>query len=334
MSGKIIYTRPGDENFHLFQSLLTDLYPADSIRHKQGDPVNDEFLHTCLVYTLNDKPVARLALYFNPSLSSNGTPAACIGNYESVDSKEISKILLDYAEDIAKRNAYRYILGPMNGSTWDNYRFSLHNNYSNFFLEPYHHIYYNDHFTTSGYTAIAQYFTMRDRTLHHERPAVQQREKELRESGVVFRNIDLDDYSQELDRMHEFSMKAFRSNFLFTPISLDTFKAKYLPLKNYIKPEHVIIAQQGDQIAGLAFCIDDHYSKDPVLILKTVARDSNKAYSGLGNVLGSIVTRYAKENGYKAVLHAFMMETNFSRELSEEYSGEHYKQYLLYSKEL
>ena len=331
----IIHTKPGDDNFHLFQSAASELYSPDSIRHKQSDGINNEFLHTCLVHIENNKPAARLALYFNPSLHYNGTPAACIGNYECIDNAEASKAIISHAESIAKQNAYSMILGPMNGSTWDSYRFSLHNDHNNFFLEPYHHAYYNDQFVSAGYKHLAKYITMRDATMSHEMPDVQRREKELREEGVVFRTIDLENYDDELVRMHEFSMKAFRNNFLFTPLSLDTFKSKYLPLKKFIKPEHAIIAQQGDHTVGLIFCIDDHYSKEPVLIIKTLARDNNKAYTGLGNVLGNMMTQYAKENNYTAVLHAFMLETNVSHDHSKTFfSAENYKQYALYSKKL
>lgn len=334
MSKNIIHTKPGDSSFHLFRSLEKELYPAGSIRQKQSDGINHEFLHTCLVYLENDKPMARLALYFNPSLRYNDTLAACIGNYESVDDSDIPKELITCAEGIAKRNACRYVIGPMNGSTWDSYRFSMHNDHPNFFLEPYHHLYYNENFISAGYKPVAVYYSMLDRTMDDEKAEVKKREKELIEMGVTFRSIDLDNYEGELDRMHEFSMKAFRNNFLFTPLSLETFRNKYLPLKNFITPGHVLIAQQGEQTVGLAFCIDDHYSKEPVLIFKTLARDNNKAYSGLGNVLGNMMTRYAKENGYKAVIHAFMLGTNASRDLSKQYSGEYYKHYQLYGKEL
>lgn len=334
MSDKILHTMPGDASFGLFRDVLAEVYPQSGTKPQYHDGMNKDFLHTCLVYIKENKPVGRLALYFNPFMRFKEEKAACIGNYECIDDPEIAKALISHAEEISKQNSFRHILGPINGSTWDSYRFSEHNEHSNFFLEPYHHIYYNEHFVSSGLSPAARYSTMRDTSLDHDMQGVKQREKELRDSGVTFRNIDPANYSAELDQMHEFCMRAFSNNFLFTPVSLETFKSKYLPLQPFIKAGNVTIAEHEGRTVGLAFCVDDLYSAEPVLILKTVARDMDPLYKGLGNVLTNTVTRYAKQNNYKSVLHAFMLETNTSLAISKAYSGKHYKQYLLYSKRL
>lgn len=334
MKRTIIQTRPGEKDFHLFEELPASVYPGESIRLKQSDNINKEFLHSCYVMTEDSKPVARLALYFNPSLSYNSRSAACIGNYECIDDASAAAELIHHAEETAKKNAFSYIIGPMNGSTWDNYRFSTHNDHPNFFLEPYHNLYYNTHFTSSGYKPVANYISLIDRTMNYDFPAVHAREQELRDMGVKFRNIDLDDYAGDLKKIHAFSMEAFRNNFLFSPLRHETFAGKYLPLQRFIRPEQVIIAEHEGNMAGLVFCVNDLYSEEPVLILKTIARSKSRTYSGLGNVMGNMITRYAKENGYKAVIHAFIFDANISHTLSKEYSGESYKHYLLYGKEL
>ena len=74
-----------------------------------------------------------------------------------VEDDHISNFFLDHIIKEAKKLNYGFLIGPMNGSTWDNYRFSLHNNFNNFLLEPYHPVYYNQQFLSAGFKPIAHY---------------------------------------------------------------------------------------------------------------------------------------------------------------------------------
>ncbi|HET6989892.1 MAG TPA: hypothetical protein VFJ43_01155, partial [Bacteroidia bacterium] len=137
MNHAIIHTKPGAADFHLFENFPKEIYPSDSIRFKLPESINGEYLHSCYMITVDGKPQARVALYNNPYLKYQGKKSFCIGNFESVDNAEISDRLLNHVSAEAKKLGAEFLIGPMNGSTWDNYRFSVHNNHSNFFLEPY-----------------------------------------------------------------------------------------------------------------------------------------------------------------------------------------------------
>ena len=73
---------------------------------------------TCLLLLNEDKISGRLALYENKDLVYNSTPSITIGNYECIDDNEASAILLESAFDLARQKGYKYVIGPMNGSTW------------------------------------------------------------------------------------------------------------------------------------------------------------------------------------------------------------------------
>jgi hypothetical protein len=282
----------------------------------------------------NEKPVGRIAVYFNPALYYNGKISACAGNYECIDDISASAQLLAHVEEVARKNSYQYLIGPMNGSTWDNYRFSKHYSNKLFLSETYHHLYYNDHFSSSGFRTVSKYISRIDRMMTYTSAELETRGKELIEQGVTFRNIKLNDYETELKKIYEFSLRAFSNNFLYTPVSERAFIAKYMQVMPIIDPEFVIIAEDEGSIAGLVFCFPDLYSEEKHLILKTVARSISPVYKGLGNILSSKVTGMAKEKGFEAVIHAFMIEDNFSAKLSGEYSREPYSEYMLYGKEI
>ncbi len=333
---QIIQTLPGDENFHLFESIPKLLYPANSIRLLQPDSINHEFLSDCFVLLTNGTPQARAALYNNPQLSYKGLQSACIGNYECTDNNQAAEQLLNFVFSKAKNNGAQFITGPMNGSTWDNYRFSTHHDFANFLLEPYHHLYYNKQFSDAGFRRIAEYTSSLETELESNHPDVLKRETELLNEGVIIRNIDMSDYEGELKKLYPVISSSFKSNFLYTPIKWETFLKKYLEAAKIINPEYVLIAEntQGE-IIGFLFAYDDLFSKsEKRLVVKTLARNEARQWSGLGQVLANRVVNTAKTKGYQSLVHAFIIEQGTSRGASEKFHGKVYKNYVLYGREL
>lgn len=336
MKQAIFHTKPGDDNFHLFESLPYEIYTVDNLRARLPENINNEFLESCYVLCVNGKPKARAALYTNPHLRYQDKKSFCIGNYESVEDISISNDLLQHIASRAKELGAEYIIGPMNGSTWDNYRFSSHHNHANFFLEPYHHLYYNRFFVDSGFMPIANYFSSRDKQLRFDIPEIVERGKQLHESGMRMRNINLEDFRSELQKMFEFNELAFQKNFLYTPVSWETFYKKYSESVKIINPEFVIIAEdEGKKIAGFFFCVDDLFNRnEKSLVIKSIARHPDKKWKGLGHVIGNEIIKRASKNGYQSIVHAFLSEQGTSVKISQNYLGEIYKNYTLYGKEI
>jgi L-amino acid N-acyltransferase YncA len=336
MKHVIIPMQPGDANFHLFENLPYEIYTVDNLRLRLPENINLEFLESCYVLCVDGKPKARAALYMNPHLRYQGKKSFCVGNYESVEDVSISNALLDHISSRAKQLGAAYLIGPMNGSTWDNYRFSTQHNNPNFFLEPYHHLYYNDLFRNSGFESIARYFSSLDKQMRFDRPEIMEREKQLRATGMTMRSIDLKNFRNELRKMFEFNALAFQTNFLYTPISWETFHKKYSESAKIINPDFVIIAEDEEKnIIGFFFCVDDLFNRDEKsLVIKSIARHPDKKWQGLGHVIGNEIIKRANQNGYKSVVHAFLSEQGTSVKISQNYLGEVYKNYTLYGKEI
>jgi hypothetical protein len=130
--------------------------------------LNSEYLRSCIVVVNDGLPVGRLAVYENPNLTSNDQQVACIGNYECENNPETAKLLFRKAFEEISSLGVKTIIGPMSGSTWDNYRFSNHNNEPNFLLEPYHHVYYNEQFLENGFQPLSGRFIATIRKLSGE----------------------------------------------------------------------------------------------------------------------------------------------------------------------
>jgi L-amino acid N-acyltransferase YncA len=333
---RVIRINPKDKLFEDFKNLPSKIYPADSIRLRQSEGMNESFLlHIYMLYEDNELK-GRLALYKNPDLEYQSKESFCIGNYECVDEKDCARRLLSAALEDAKSAGAEFVIGPMNGSTWDNYRFSAHNELPNFLLEPYHHIYYNTQWQENGFQVISKYVSNYESEVICDHPTVLQREKELLDDGLIIRNVNLDQYEEELEKLYPFVMLSFQTNFLYTPVSWEHFKEKYTEAKPIIVPENLLMAEDSEgNMVGFVFVYDDLYNrKEKSLVVKTIGRHPDKKWSGLGQVLANRAVQRAKHLGYQSLVHAFIFEKGTSVNLSSMFKGNSSKNYILYGKEI
>ncbi|MFI5150028.1 MAG: hypothetical protein ACHQRM_09870 [Bacteroidia bacterium] len=333
---EIIRTKPREENFHLWEDVSTSIFPAGSPGYGQKESIPLHLLHTCLVLVKDKKPLARLALYNNPALYYNTRQAACVGNYACTDNHQAAQAILHAAREDAQKLGSSFLIGPMNGSTWNNYRFSLQNDHPNFLLEPWNPLYYNQQFEEAGYKSIARYSSSLDRSIVCDRPEVIHQDAALARAGVRIRSIRMNVYESELKKLYPFLLKAFQSNFLYTPIAWESFLAKYREAAPLINPDYVLMAEDAqDKLIGFIFCYDDKLNtREKSLVVKTIARDNSSAWKGLGQVIANRVIRLIKERGYKSIVHAFMIEGATSTEASRAFNGTTYKQYALYGMDI
>ncbi|TLV02917.1 hypothetical protein [Dyadobacter luticola] len=330
---QIFKTKPGETDFHLFEKLPESIYQESELALKKSEKIPVDFLEGCYYLTDREKVVARASLYFNPFLKYHDAPACTVGTYECAENATYAITLLDHLKEQAKTLDASYLIGPMNGSTWENYRFSTDRNNPPYFLEPFHHLYYNDQFQDAGFEVIARYYTNIDSNLElNEDAALTARQQELFDEGVVIRPIDLQHFEDEIGRIYAFNEIAFKTNFLYTPISQKAFLDKYLPTKNLINPALTLLAEdENGTLIGYYFCIQDFLNTtEKSLIVKTLARHPDPNWKGLGHVIGNIVYGEAMKLGFTSALHPFIYQQGTSMALSKNFSGVNYKNYALY----
>jgi len=334
---KITATKPGRKNFELFNKLIKDLYPSDSLRFISGNEPETNNLLFCYVLTVNNVPKARYALYNNPDLFYKGKKVICIGSYECVEDDNISKEILNHAYSKAKKLGAEIIIGPMEGSTWANYRFSLSNDIPNFFTEPFHHIYYNKQFTNIGFKLIEKYFSNSIKDLPYDDDFINIIGKKLKDKGLIVRNLDVTDLKNELYNIGAFTIEAFKKNLLYTPLKPEEFVAKYYKLKEYLVPELIFIAEDFNKVIhGIYFGIPDYFdSESKTVIIKSIARKFDTPYKK--DIINLLMHKFRKQiniSGFENEIHAFMHFNNSSRTVSERYEGKPFKTYGLYGLEI
>lgn len=336
MSFSVKIYEPGEDVTALVTALRADLYPADGQKHQPAWHLNQP--HHCRTLLLFDdgKPVGMVACYLNPGILYQEHVPLLVGYFTCIQDRAGAEKLFDAIETVARERGCRYVIGPMNGSTWDAHRLMLNPEPALFFTETSNPRYYNDLFVQNGYGIISRYASHITQNLVYDTPALLDLKKQATEAGYVIRPMRKEAFQDELRRIYPLCMAAFQRNFLYAPISEAEFVARYLSLAVILDPTFALVAEDATGLpVGFMLCLTDLLQPDgSQLIIKTVARHPALAPKGIMAVLGNEIYRRAAERGFSTIIHAFMHETNRSNRLSGWFGGEAYRTYGLYGKDI
>ncbi len=256
-----------------------------------------------------------------------------IGHF-AAKSKEAGLFLIKYINKRAKEYGLEYLIGPLDGNTWQQYRFMVEDNKNSFFLEPYNPLLWPEIFTESGYKVIGEYYSLKI-SEPEKKFRVSERIKKIKfYSDLEIKKADKENFDKCINEIYDISVKAFRNNFLYSEISREDFLSLYLKIKDIIDFDFVYIVYKGNKPAGFAFGIPDYNermykNKIETVILKTLAVNPEYQNFGLGTVLLEKFHKTAVDKGYKNIIHALIHQNNMSGKISGKY-GEIMRKYHLY----
>jgi hypothetical protein len=241
--------------------------------------------------------------------------------------------LLEAAEAALRKEGCGVAIGPMDGNTWNSYRFVTAGADSRppFLMEPSNPPEWPLYFESAGWSPLARYVSSVAPLAGSARPGDADRAcARLGRAGVRIRPLRTDDYTGELRRLFPACLRSFASNFLYTPVDEETFLSIYGPAAPLVDPDLVLIAERGGEVAGFVFCLRDGDS----LVVKTLARLPDPGFGGLGSVLLGQVHDAAGRRGMREAIHALKHAENPSRQTSARHGGQVFREYTLYHKPL
>lgn len=308
-------------------------FPGETPLRTQPD--GDEHL-----LTLRDgDPQARCSLWWHGLPALGDRRLGCVGHF-AARSKTAASELLDRACRKLVQQGCTLAVGPMDGNTWRRYRFLTdRRDEPAFFLEPDNPDDWPAYFRDAGFEPLAHYTSALDLNLHQLDPRAEDIAGRMRSLDVCIRNMDPERFDDEVNRIFEVSQVSFRKAFLYSPIDREQCRTLYEPLKQFIRPELVLIAEQRDTPIGFVFSLPDWLQAQrgaviDTVIVKTIAILPQPEYSGLGALLLSQCRSRIAELGYARAIHALMHDTNVgSRRLSDRY-GQTMRGYTLFARPL
>ncbi len=282
--------------------------------------------------------VGRCSLWWRHAPPLGDERLGLIGHYAVADADAAAQLLQLACADLVRHGCTRAV-GPMDGNTWQRYRFLTERGPEPvFFLEPDNPDDWPGHFTAQGFTPLAEYYSALNTDLTHQDPRMPEIAGRLEGQGVTLRPLQFDRFEDELRRVYALSLLSFRQNFLYTPIGEDDFVAQYRGIRPYVRPELVLIAERMGEPIGYVFAIPDLLQAKrgqaiDTVIVKTLAVHPDHGGAGLGGLLVARCQEAAARLGYTRAIHALMHEANKSRRISS-HTARVMRRYTLYSRPL
>jgi predicted N-acetyltransferase YhbS len=282
-------------------------------------------------------PGARCSIWWERTPQLPNEKIGLIGHYEAREDESPGAVLAAACAELKSRGCTMAV-GPMDGSTWNRYRWVTEfGDEPQFFLEPWNSANYPAQWENSGFGPLATYCSALNTNLGFDDPKNETVRRRIGEAGISIRQINPDNFEAELRRIFEISVVSFRKNYLYAPIDKEHFLAQYAKVRSILQREIVLIAEQGTRPVGFLFAVPDmlaRASKGPqTLLLKTLAVLPDRAQAGLGGLLVSECQQAAWKLGFTRSIFALMHDSNASRSISSRY-GKIMRRYTLYSKRL
>jgi hypothetical protein len=264
---------------------------------------------------------------------------AIAGHFETADVEAGVRILRRAQELTAAAGGAR-LVGPMNGSTWADYRLALRAGPGEpaaepaFSGEPRNPVSYHYSFLYARFTIAARYES-RIADLPVRRPRAAELARRMERLGITARPLDPERFEEEVRALFDLSEAAFAGNPYYRRAPFPRVLERYAGMRALLDPELARLAHdRAGRLVGFVLAFPDLLTardgRPARLVLKTLATTPTARALGAGAYLADQVHELACRRGYEAVIHALMHETNESMRLSRRYRSRPFRRYALY----
>lgn len=280
---------------------------------------------------------------------SNYPEQGFIGWYECSENEQVHEALLEDAFSWLKNKGCKTVVGPINGNTWNNYRFNMTADYPIYPGQPYQPMYYPTFWKNSGFEPVLNYVT----EVPPKSAMQPMSEAELTAilASYQFKALSLtpEIAAKYFEKLHAFYHLCFANNPLFHPISLKEYQLINDRTAAVLSPPHsFLVLDANDEVAGIFLSFIDYYYlnykdtpgvpaeyKTHKLVIKTLAVHPDYRNKQLGTLMINYIHNVAYKTGYEQVIHASMYVDNISaKKGKEKFQTEILRTYSLLQKEL
>lgn len=279
--------------------------------------------------------VAACCVYYNPHISFQDSRTLLIGHFSCIEDVEVFESLMSACYHYAQDAGCKYLLGPINGSTWEDYRFAVEGTAPRFFTEPEQSKYYPRLWAEAGFEQVAGYYSS-EALLSNIPDQWAAYEAALSGAGITVSDATGIDWRQTVEALYPLCSTAFSHAPFYSPVSADHFIEKYTAIQKVWRPELILIARNAaGQPLAFILALPNHLDgSGESCILKTIARLPDADVDGLIPYMGYRLYAVAKSLGYTRIIHAFMHEDNRSLLRSGQAGGAIIRRYALFAKKV
>ena len=282
-------------------------------------------------------------LYWETCEGLTGLPGrtGIVGHYRA-QAADAGIMLLQEAQQLCVAEGAVRVIGPMDGSTWQSYRFVLSEGHSPsvpgsapFPLEPWNPAEYVAHFEAAGFRPVSYYQSRVATAAWTPRKGSAELAARVARAGITVRPLDLPRLEETLREAWPICRDAFSSAPFYRAVGFERFREVHWALVSSLPEEFILLARSAESRL-LAFVLaypDVTSNETPAtsrIILKTLAVAPDCGVWGVGTHLADEIHRLAYERGYSGVVHALMNEGNDSMRISERFGSVPFRRYALF----
>lgn len=206
------------------------------------------------------KPVGRIAACMNRDyIEFHGENVGSFGFYESIEDEAVARALYDTATEWVKARGAGKILGPFNFSSNHEIGFLA----DGFGIPPmvmmtYNPPYYLALAEACGFTKAKDVLAFR--IINEPDPRIRKiAERVKKRANVTIRDLNMDDFEAEIERVREIYNQAWSKNWGFVPLREDEFAHIARDMKLILDPHLAYIAEVEGRPVGFALSLPNIY---------------------------------------------------------------------------
>ena len=275
----------------------------------------------------------------------NGRKTSYIGNVNIYEKyrKDEEQLFNKVFEEL-KKEGIETIIGPLNGTTWNTYRYVTEKgSRKQFLLEPWNEDYSVSLFEKLDFKHLAGYIsTVMEGMNSDGRKNLNKKIEKLKKfdyyEDIRVESAENKDLLTVLNKVYDLTVEAFKNNFLYSELEREIFLKMYLSYEDKIIKKFFKMLYLRDELIGYVFGIPDYTElgykgKIDTIILKTIAVSPEYNGKGMGYILINSLVEEAEKEEYENVIYALMHESNVSKNIGL-LLGNVLRRYTLFIKEL
>jgi len=279
------------------------------------------------------RPLAHLSAIMDRRLPEN---IGLFGHFECVDDIDSAKAVFHKAQEYLISHGKTIIRGPVNFTTWRNFRVSYPEEQPPFFIEPYTRSYYRELWKGFGFDVAQCNVSTIEEISESGYQAYEADYRRLKQAGLTFESMKEAGASLIVKVLHELTREIFSDTWSFVPIELDEFSYSFNGILKVLDGDFIYLAKNHEALPiGFCFAIPDYYSgHSKRLIIKTIGILPSARGYGIGKALLYLLHNVSCEKNISQFIFSTMRSDNIAmRNLAHtERIYRHYEVYELTSK--
>jgi ribosomal protein S18 acetylase RimI-like enzyme len=252
------------------------------------------------------KPVAHISAILDRRLPSY---VGLIGYFDSLEDRKYANEAFEAAVGYLAARSKRIIRGPIDLTTWHNFRVSYPEDNPPFMLEPFTRGYYRDLFEGYGFESAQKNISTIVKIQRSGLDSYRTMYKKLKNDGFTFEAVKRSSLAYALAQIHKLAIATFGESWCFVKISFEEFVYNF----QGATAAHLLYLVRNKKKKAVAFFLgarDVYSSAKKRAVLKTMGVLPEYQKLGIARALFYLVYLQARQEGASELIFSTMRQDN------------------------